>query len=729
MTSPTHPFDWLTEACQRDPDRVRFTYLPDEGVPTTLNGRGILQRSEVMAQRLLSIAEPGARVLLAYPAGVEFVIGFLACVRANLLPVPANYPKPRRPLSRYQSMVDDCGATLALTAQKTLRVIDSESLTGVAFHSEDTLLELSADAGLLEPQTRPADGPLFLQYTSGSTSNPLGVCISQSNLAANLAAIYEGFQLDQLPPEERVVCSWLPAYHDMGLVGVILSALVHDGHAVLMSPAGFSQRPSRWLAAMTDYEARVTVAPNFGYAWANAKIAATEDAGFDLSRIFVAACGAEPIDPSVLRAFGERFGRCGFDYRTFYPCYGLAESTLMVTGAERGAVAADEQATRDQLPGPVTRQVSRAALREGGVRPPADEQDAQEIVSSGAPSRLATVEIVAPGAERPCEEDQVGEIHVHSPSVASGYWNNAASTARHFHKDDQGRVFLRTGDLGFLSGGQLYVTGRLKDMLVLRGQNHYPQDIEKTVRLVDAGTEDLLGAAFLVDSQPDEASTEVRSERLVVVQEVSRATDADKLQQLLRSIRLAVAAEHDLAIDHLVLIPRAMMPRTSSGKVQRFLCREMFLQDQLRALSSWKHQPQEFDQNQFPDIGPLLSKPDAKRQVQEQIAASLLEWLTSQSGAPTGTFDSNTSFAEFGIDSVGATELSRRLEQWLGVPLSPVLAWSHPNVEKLSAYLADTLLPEEQSEQDADGLAEMDALLEEIEALDDGEAQQRLERL
>ena len=353
-------FDQLVAAFLRTPDRTRLTFLGGESGDVLVTGGELIQRAVELSERLTTLARPGDRIMVAFPAGIEFVVALLASVRAGLVPVPVPYPKPRRPASRYAAIVTDCGARWGITDAATLQRIeppqtgdvgwlspgiDAVIRPGVEDHDPDfggpkidgpEILgpgNCTPDPGRDDAKEPP---PLFLQYTSGSTSSPKGVRVTLDNLMANLRVIADGFGLDSLPVDRRVVCSWLPAYHDMGLVGVILSTLVHDGHAVLMSPASFLQQPARWIRAISDHRATITVAPAFGYQWATSKINDDELAGIDLASLGVAACGAEPIDPSILQAFGEKFRPHGFKPNVFYPCYGLAESTLMVTGADRG---------------------------------------------------------------------------------------------------------------------------------------------------------------------------------------------------------------------------------------------------------------------------------------------------------------------------------------------------------------------------------------------------------
>lgn len=747
-------FEMLVRQCRLDPGFTRLSFLNDNAdTDQSVTGHDLIARANWLAKQLFQSSRPGDRVLLAFPAGIDFVIAFLASVRAGLIPVPVPYPKPRRPFSRYASVAIDSGATLGLTNLETLKRSDqnasetNDGSTGMRWLSPSPWSQ-NADPVDTKMFDRPDPDVLFLQYTSGSTGTPKGVRVTMANLLANLDVIGRGFGLDRLERDRRIVCSWLPAYHDMGLVGIILSTLIHDGHAVLMSPTSFMQRPSRWLSAISDYQAAITVAPCFGYRYAAAKVSDEEIQSLNLSSLSVAACGAEPIDPAVLRQFADRFEPAGFQPSAFYPCYGLAESTLMVTGADR-----DPQTNRDRdhdlpgfdlpnfdLPGYDCKRISRQGVRESAARSPISDADTMELVSAGVAGKSTELRIVGVDSGIECGENQIGEIWVRSPSVADGYWNQPTSTAATFRgqitkqnpSTDQDRVadldrfYLQTGDLGFLSDGQLYVTGRMKDLIIIRGQNHYPEDVERSVIESSIDLNECLGAAF---SAPSGISGS--GESLVFVQEVPRRYTAEQASELLGTIRLRIASEHDLIASSIVLIRFASMPRTSSGKVQRSQCRQQFLDDALKVIDQWQSSTR-LDPTLFPDLTPLLDSPNASVAVQERIERVLMTWLIRQTGMDKHSMDAQRPFAECGIDSLMAVEMSGQLEQWLGIRLSPVVAWSHPNPEKLSKYLTGQLLGETSSQQETSKQNDapepsIEMLLAEIESMSESEIQSAID--
>lgn len=421
----------------------------------------------------------------------------------------------------------------------------------------------------------------------------------------------------------------------------------------------------------------------------------------DLSGLTVAACGAEPIDPAVLRAFSQRFESVGFSDTAFYPCYGLAECTLMVTGADRDA-------------GYRCQQISRQGMLDSIARAPRDDTDAVELVSSGVPGNATLVRIVDPVLNLQLNDNHVGEIWVHSGSVADGYWGQPAASEVVFDSrlPDDARRYVRTGDLGYLCDGQLYVTGRLKDLIIIRGQNHYPEDLERTVQTSIGGRADCLSAVFSV---PDG-----NGESLAIVQEVPRGFSADQSSELLDAIRMAVASEHDLIASAILLIRFASMPRTSSGKVQRGQCRQQFLDDSFKVIERWQPTIQ-LDPTLFPEKKELtravdVSSTQGRQIVRERIERVLLNWLGRQLGCDKNAIDAQRPFAECGIDSLMAVEMSGQMEHWLDVRLSPVIAWSHPNAEKLAEYLTDQLLGHDQHTDEA-AEQSIESLLAEIESM------------
>lgn len=703
----SHFYNLFSDSLMADPERTRLTFLRDDGQVEAWSGRRILETVASVSRRLRSIGRVGDRVLLLYPPGLDFIAGFLGCVHAGMLAVPVSYPKLRRPLSRYNSIIADCHPAHALTTADTLRQIDSKSLP-ITWIASDAIEpgDIVDDAAQKSP-----DEILFLQYTSGSTSDPKGVCVTHKSLAANLKLIQHAYQIFSLPAAERIVCSWLPGYHDMGLIGTILAPLISDGHAVLMSPAAFLQRPSRWLQAMSDYSARVTVAPCFAYDLCTRVVSDEQAKSLDLHDLYLAGCGAEPISADVLDRFARRFASTGFNPEAFYPCYGLAESTLFVTGATGPH-------------GVITKSVCSRSFRKNRIVAPADPGSTMRVVSCGIAHGATDVRIVDPQTCVELPDDQVGEIWLKSDSVAGGYWKKDRATQMTFDGTLAGGPggYLRTGDLGFRSDRQIYVTGRIKDLIIIRGQNHYPQDIENTASQSHVALTGGAGAAFSVDLHGEE--------QLVLVHELSREHRSASSTAVLRALRLAIAHEHELNPLEIVLVRPGSIPRTTSGKIQRFLCREQYLAGELQRIDSWRYSKGR-DRSLFPDLH-LETSPSSelsRQRVRQQIESVLMAWLRQEVANSDEEISPQQAFAEFGVDSLTAVELSRQLEDWLRIEISPVVAWSYPTPEKLSEYLAMQALGVESRQADEDAVDVYADMIRDIENMTDEEVDAQLSQI
>lgn len=702
----------------------RFLAGDDEAV--SISYAELDEQARAIAVALLNHVRPGDRALLVYPAGLEFIAGFFGCLYAGVLPVPATYPKPRRPMPRLSAIDADCGAPVALTTAATLATLDlarvAPDLGALTWISSDALQKRRPEAW--QPPDVGPSSLAFLQYTSGSTSEPKGVMVSHANLLHNLAVIREGFDIRPIEAGEEAGTGvfWLPAYHDMGLIGGILMPLYAGGRSVLLPPATFLQRPVRWLRAISDYRATVSGAPNFAYDLCARRVSGEEKAGLRLDSWRLAFCGAEPVRPQTLEQFAQAFAEQGFRSQAYYPCYGLAESTLLVTGG----YGPQE---------PTVKRVRRSSLAEHRVEEAHCEREALSLVSCGRTHLDQEVKIVEPTSAAPCAEGEVGEIWVRGPSVAQGYWNRPEESEATFRArlaDSGEGPYLRTGDLGFVSQGQLFVTGRAKDVIIVRGRNHYPQDIERTAQEADSALVSGAGAAFAVDRDGDEC--------LVLVQEVSRGTPDEQMASLANRVRAAVAEEHEVDLYSLVLIRQASLPMTTSGKVQRALCREQYLAGQLRQLFCWVHPaygsrgslaagangaPLNGTASPRRKPAPIehrVMSPEEVGRLAEKIERFLLEWLVERAGVPQQQADRQRPFAEAGLDSLSAVELSRELEDWLRVPITPIVAFNYPTPAALARYLAEQVgggaEPAERPAPAGSG-DRFEQLLQEIEGLSD----------
>lgn len=557
------PFGTLVDVLRwraaHQPDHIAYRFLPNGEPPeATLSYAELDRRARAVATGLQCRQRRGDRTLVVCPPGLEFVVAYLGTLYAGAVAVVLPPPVPSRApqfLSRLAAVCRDATPASALTTTRTRDLLRPQL---PAEHGPIPSVWLATDepteadaSGWRHPEADGAD-LAFLQYTSGSTTEPKGVMVSHGNLIANLRAIERSFAQ---PPATESVC-WLPPHHDMGLIGGILAPLYLGTAVTLMPPAAFVQRPARWLQAISRVGASASGGPNFAYDQCLRRITPDQCAALDLRSWVVAFTGAEPIRAETLRSFAERFGPWGFRAAAFKACYGLAEATLLV--------AAAPGRTR-----PVVRRF-RAAELAGHRAVATDEHDAAgtTLVSSGRPAEV--VAIVNPETAAPCGTGEIGEIWVSGPSVALGYWNRPAESALTFGQPlvSHREAFLRTGDLGFVVDGELFVTGRIKDLIIIDGANHYPHDLERTV----ASCHPALGAEACAAFSIEVAG---REELVVVVSPARRAAMA--VADLQRAIRHAVTEHHDLRAHDVVFVKTGRIPTTTSGKVRRGACRSGYL--------------------------------------------------------------------------------------------------------------------------------------------------------
>ncbi|MCC6493927.1 MAG: AMP-binding protein [Pirellulales bacterium] len=695
METSTTIAELLRRRALERPDQGAFVFLEEpsgagQSEQVVWTYADLDRRAGAIAAAISQYATAGDRAVLVFGPGLEVIAAFFGCLYAGVLPVPATYPKPRRRSSRLDSIVADCTPALALTTTGTLGVLELDEQSAEVRHLTWVAVDrLPAGPAPSAPTPRRPEDAAFLQYTSGSTSQPRGVVVTHANLLHNLELIRRGFGLPAAgsggAPQAGVF--WLPAYHDMGLIGGILTPLYVGGTSYLMAPATFLQRPLSWLEAISRTGAAISGAPNFAYELCVRKTTPQQRAALNLSKWQLAFCGAEPIEAATLQEFAAAFTAAGFSEGAFYPCYGLAESTLMVTGGRSSGRLKVLNVSRARL--------SANELVETRPATP----DAQSLVSCGHSLGDQQVRVVNPQTFEPCPEGVVGEIWVQGGSVAAGYWNQPEELWQTFggRIADGSGPFLRTGDLGAFHDCELYVTGRAKDLIIIRGRNLYPQDVERTAQQAHEAVE--AGAAFAVSHNGQE--------QLVAVHQVGRHHRRDDLAPVLRAIRTAIVEEHEVDPYAIVLLRPGGLPLTSSGKVQRRRCREMFEAAELDELARWS-QPTETPagplapegRHDQPSAGGERSRPDFLNHLAAHTAASLapliqawmLAWLSAHVEATGGELAPDGSFTELGMDSLTALELNIEFEQVLGVRLPPAAAWSYPTPAALSQYLAEVLL-------------------------------------
>lgn len=555
----------LREFAERQPERPLYTFLPNaESEGIVLSYREADARARALALRLREHAQVGDRALLLYPSSLEYPVAFLACLYAGITAVPAYPPDPKRArqtLPRVSTIARDCGARLILTTQDLREVCELAREMATEPDAIKVLTTDDVDATGAEAWTLPdalGDQLAFLQYTSGSTSEPKGVMVPHRTLIEHQRLAHEIFRRTG----DQITVSWLPFYHDMGLIGSLLYPLYTGGHTVLMPPMSFIRRPMQWLYNISKYRAAVSTAPNFAYELCIHRSTEEDLERLDLSCWELTVCGAEPLRASTLERFTQRFGRCGFRVETFLPCYGGAEATLTMSGGDVTAA-------------PVIRSFDAAALREDRVvEVEAGASGSRRYVACGQPMQEHELRVVDPDRRVGLPEDRVGELWLRGPSIASGYWGQAERSAEAFGArlpGTEGRPFMRTGDLGFWHDGEVYVIGRLADRLVIDGRRHEPHDLELTIE--DAEPALVYGSAAAIDPGG-------RGE-LYFVAEVRKTTKPEDLDAIGAQIRARLRAEHDVEPTRVLLVPPRVVQRTSSGKIRRHAYARMLASGEL----------------------------------------------------------------------------------------------------------------------------------------------------
>ncbi|CAN5351887.1 hypothetical protein BH09GEM1_BH09GEM1_04830 [soil metagenome] len=571
-----------------------YRFLSSAGEEESVLTYGALRgRVARMARHIAESAAPGDRVVLLLPPGLDYITALYACQYAGVVAVPAYPPNPRRPDARVAGIVADCGARVAIVSSMLHHRLEqfiaaSPTLAHITWVDVETLLDTSTPE-LVRPA--PESGLAILQYTSGSTGDPRGVMLPHASVLHNLAVIHRVFR--QREGDEAVF--WVPPYHDMGLIGAILQPLYAKFPVNLMAPSTFSQRPIRWLEAMSRYSATTSGAPNFAYDLCAERVTEEERATLDLSRWRIVINGAEPVRADTMERFVAAFESHGFRRECFLPCYGLAEVTLFAAGASRASV-------------PTVLTVDRESLAERQLVE-SDRDDAAQLVTVGPPSDMLTLRIVDPDTGIECAADAVGEIWIAGGSVAAGYWGREAESAELFGARLPGvpDAFLRTGDLGALHDGELVVTGRLKDLVIVHGRNFYPQDIESAAEQGHAHIRAGAVAAFSTGASG--------REHVVIVAEVARHHKPSANAVVVGAVRNSVANALGVTVDDVVLIRHGMLPKTSSGKLQRRRTRDLYERGDITMLA--------------PEAGPMSRPPTGAHRAASsaETAAALRLWL------------------------------------------------------------------------------------------------------
>ncbi|NJP19916.1 MAG: amino acid adenylation domain-containing protein [Hydrococcus sp. CRU_1_1] len=661
--------------CQKSylqPEDSAFTFLADgETATATLTYQELNRYSKAIATQLQALNLSGERALLLYPPGLDYIAAFFGCLYAGVIAVPAYPPRNQRNTPRIQAIVADAQAAIALTTstiQSQIQSLLSEKadLNPLKWLTTD-YIDKSIETNWQEPSIN-QDTIAFLQYTSGSTGTPKGVILTHGNLLHNAAMTY--YLMGHSPSSKFV--SWLPTYHDMGLIGGILQPLYGGFPCILMPPSAFLARPYRWLKAISDYQGTTSGAPNFAYQLCIEKITSEQLETLDLSSWSIAFNGAEPIRANILKEFCAKFARCGFRPEAFYPCYGMAEATLMIAGGFKADSPAFKTICGDAL--------EQNRVVEASV----NNKNARTLVSCGQSLPEQQIIIVNPDTLTRCQPNEVGEIWVSGASVGKGYWHRLEETEETFsaYLSTGEGAFLRTGDLGFLDNDEVFITGRVKDLIIIRGRNLYPHDIELTVECSHPSLRSHCSAAFSVEVENEE--------KLVVVQELEFRAKPN-LEEVISAIRQAVIREHEVQVYGVVLIKPGSIPKTSSGKIQRRATRSEFLTNRLNVIASSIINTTESEESITRlNRQTLLSLPHLECQA---VLESYLQELVAQvlKIAPS-QINPQQNIIALGLDSLKVFELKNRLETELEMVVPITDLFEDLSVQELTTKILAQLL-------------------------------------
>ena len=658
--------DILDKRVTEHPDKLVFRFLDDgEREGDRLTFSQLAHRARQLAGEIQTTCRVGDRVALVYPSGLDFVVAYFACIYAGVIAVPAYPPRPNQGLARLDSLVSDCDPALLLTNQQAWRHVKKQLSTGTPLAKRnwlDTDTLSGTDVGLRKADVKPTD-LAFLQYTSGSTGHPKGVMVSHFNLLENSRLLYKAMANH---PDSSIV-SWLPLYHDMGLIVGVLQAVYGGFCSTLMAPTAFVQKPIRWLNAISTYQARVSGAPNFAYDLCRESITGEQIAQLNLRQWEIAFCGAEPIRVETIKGFEKKFAAAGFSKTAFHAAYGTAETTLIISSdPQHRGLQWDEFTLTDNktLAGQSRQAVPR------------------KLVYCGKPWDGYDIQIVDPDSRRRCPPGTPGEIWINGPCVSQGYWgkpevNQQAFAATLLKQDKQNTSpYFRTGDLGFFHRDHLIVCGRLKELIVCRGQNIHPYDLERTVSNCHPGLATNGTAAVCIDSG--------KQEKVVVFQEIKRsAYKRFEIAPLFAAIVTAVKNEFGMVPDDIVLLKPARLRRTTSCKIQRVICRDDYMSDEVSGeITRYTRWQKQSSDNQDVKRDTVMAVPDA-----QEIKAFLRRSLGEKLGLDGSDIAETQPLADLGLDSVAAVRISGELSDWLGRPVDATVAYDFPTLASLANYL------------------------------------------
>ncbi|SNR31532.1 hybrid non-ribosomal peptide synthetase/type I polyketide synthase, partial [Flavobacterium sp. ov086] len=663
----------LSNHISQTPNKVIYRFLENgEEESDCRTFQDLYDNAKRIASHILEHAKPGDRVLLLYPSGLDFIDAFLGCFLAGVIAVPAFPPQGKRRIGRLENIVADCKATLILTIEsiytKSSGWFDTEIFENVKWLQTNVLVD-SLDKDF--PVVLPTD-TAFLQYTSGSTGDPKGVMVTHSNIVHNNKLMKNCFHQNT----ESIGVSWLPIYHDMGLIGNILQALYVGFEMIVMPPTAFIQKPSRWLKVISDYKGTFSGGPNFSYDLCANQIKEEDLKGLDLSSWQVAYNGSEPIRPETVNNFTTRFSSIGFDETYLIPCYGMAETTLIVSCSDFNSI-------------PKALLLDKENFHSGEVKLFNKEDKTSntiEFIGNGPVLEELEIKIVNPDTKMVCQENGIGEIWISGASVAKGYWQREELTKEVFqariqnsdaNSEEDKEEYLRTGDMGFINEKQLYITGRLKELMIINGVNHFPQDIERVVQQSHIDLQNNAGVAFCTESKG--------KEQLVIVQEIKRTSmKGYDFNFIVKSIIDSVFEQHELSVYAIVLVEPGKVEKTSSGKIKRLATKILYESNTIEGvMDQWvqgqniNNSNENLQENKI--VKTTILSNDLEKLLQEAVAAEL--------NISISKVNTHTSFSELGMSSIQSIRLTGKLSDYLGIEITPTIVYSYSNIKDLAAYL------------------------------------------
>ncbi|MCG8667953.1 MAG: AMP-binding protein [Pseudomonadales bacterium] len=706
---------------QRNSSETYLDFIGENGeVETSLTYADLDRYARIIADGLTKKGLCRKNVVLLYAPGVDYVKAFFACLYAGAVPVPAYPPMGARDISRLVNVVKDCDAAAVLSSSNLMPMIEAwinNPINNVELDCISTNLFDDLDAGeKFTPFDAKPEDIAFLQYTSGSTGHPKGVMISHKNLLSNFSQIINSFAVKSRTSDfsgvdgsDYTTVIWLPPFHDMGLIGGLLTPVYAGAKVGLMSPLTFLKNPFIWLDTISKMKATVSGGPNFSYQYCARKISQDQISKLDLSSWKVAFNGAEPINTDSLKCFSNAFTACGFDESAFLPCYGLAEATLFVSGSPRGRGVKLLGTDLDKLSkGHVFSDSTSDDSNEKSAIEQSSSGKRTEMVSSGVVANGANVRIIDPITNERKENGCVGEIWINSPSVAEGYWGKPTFSDKVFRAKVKGEEsvfapgYLRTGDLGFIANGELYVTGRIKELIIVSGKNHYPQDLELTFQSVNDDFRKGCGAAFSI--------TENGTEEVVLLQEIAKSamsTDSDVLNEMINKGVRAMASRHGIRPAKVILIAQGKLPKTSSGKIQRCEAKKLYHAGNLVPVITWQSSTVCVS---AVEKTTAEESPVVIQDWQHKLETEMKKWVGEKLNVESHLVELRVPFSDLGVDSIEAIDLVDRLQDMLHRTIPATEMMRYPTVQalldSLAAEISERSVPEDgESSESLDALS------------------------